>query len=405
MRHNHLITPEGTRDLLYSECAMRRAAEKAVCKLFAAAGYSEVRTPELEFSDVFALDSEPIPLEQMYKLTDSKGRLLVLRPDSTMPIARMVATKLKSAARPLRLYYNQSCYRISKSLRGGSDQIRQVGIELIGPGGLRADIEVLRLAIEALSACTPQFKLEIGSAGIFKALIARLPVDEHRRAALLRAIESKNYAALTTELESIQSCTEANALAQLPRLFGGVDVLDRARKLFGGDNISEELRSQLDYLGQLYAALEELGLGDKISIDLGLVRNNDYYTGIVFAGYAQGSGLSVLGGGRYDSLLGQFGAPECACGFAINIDALVDSPETLINTPSAAPEILVVAGEGKELEAIRYIASLQREGHSAEFCVLDNIDDALRYAGERGIQRLDIVKDSVETILPGGDRR
>lgn len=384
---------------------MRHAAEKAVCKLFAAAGYREVRTPELEFYDVFALESEPIPQEQMYKLTDGKGRLLVLRPDSTMPIARMVATKQKSAPRPLRLYYNQSCYRISESLRGGSDQIRQVGIELIGAGGLYADLEVLRLAIEALSSCTPQFKLEIGSADIFKTLISRLPVDASRREAILRAVESKNYATLATELEPIHDCTEARALAQLPRLFGGADVLDKARALFGGDHISEDLGAQLDYLGQILAALGEMGLGDKVSIDLGLVRNNDYYTGLVFSAYAQGSGLSVLGGGRYDKLLGHFGQDECACGFAINVDALVSALEFTPDPYARTPEILVTSADGMELEAIRYMTKLQKDGILVELCVLEDTEKAESYAAEHGIARLDIVGETIETRMIGGSSK
>lgn len=394
MRHNHLITPDGTSDLLYTDCAARYAAEKAVCKLFARSGYSEVRTPELEFYDVFGLDSEPIPIEQMYKLTDKKGRLLVLRPDNTMPIARMVSTKLRKAQRPLRLYYNQPCFRMSDSLRGESDRISQCGIELIGAGGIKADIEVLVLAMDALSACVDDFRLEIGNAAIFKCLISALPADEHRRSELTRCIESKNYAALSENLDELEETEAVRMLRQLPRLFGGADVIEKAKALVG----DAEIRAQLDYLGSLYAALEQMGCGDRVIIDLGLVNQNDYYTGMIFSAYAQGAGERVLGGGRYDNLLANFGESEPACGFAVYVDSLVKALGTVPTEPAAVPEILVMAKDGCETQALRHMAQLRREGHTVELSLLDDADDAEKYALSRHIGRLDVVTDSVRSI-------
>lgn len=202
MRHNHLITPEGTRDILSAECMMWRKAESMVCSVFSNAGYTEVQTPELEFYDVFCIDSEPIRQEQMYKMTDKRGRLLALRPDNTMPIARMVASKLRNSHMPLRLFYDQPCYRIS-NIRGGSHQMQQAGVELIGASGVRADIEVLDLALNSLSRCLTDFRLELGHSGIFKSLVAKLPIEDAARETLREYTESKNYAALSDELDNI----------------------------------------------------------------------------------------------------------------------------------------------------------------------------------------------------------
>lgn len=401
MRHNHLITPDGTSDLLFSECAMRRAVEKAVCKLFARSGYSEVRTPLIEFYDVFDLVSEPITQESMYKLTDNKGRLLVLRPDNTMPIARMVATKLRGAAMPLRLYYNQPFFRISESMRGGSDQVGQAGVELIGASGMRADLEVLTLAVSALSECTHSFRLEIGHVGIFKALVAKLPVDEARRESIRRYIESKNYASLSAELDNMEQTESVMALRQLPRLFGDSNVLQKARELMPG----EEIAGYLDSIGVIYNALSEMGHREKLLIDLGLVHQNDYYTGIVFSAYTEGSGAKILGGGRYDTLLGQFGAEHCACGFAINIDDLVKALNPSERKATCVPELLIVAESGKEIEALKYMAELQKTKTAAEFCLLEDIGDALEYARDRGIMRVDIVSDKVETVESTGETK
>ena len=128
MKNYDLITPEGTKDLLFGECIIRRNIENTLLNLFKSRGYSEMITPGLEFFDVFNLKSRYFPQETLYKMTDSKGRLLVMRPDSTMPIARVVATRLRDAVLPLKLCYNQTVYRNESALKGRSDETVQTGM-------------------------------------------------------------------------------------------------------------------------------------------------------------------------------------------------------------------------------------------------------------------------------------
>ncbi|MDE5862271.1 MAG: ATP phosphoribosyltransferase regulatory subunit, partial [Ruminococcus sp.] len=111
MKNYDLITPEGTKDYLFGECLVIRDVENTLVNLFRSCGYSEIITTGLEFYDVFNLNSRYFPQENLYKMTDSKGRLLVMRPDTTMPVARVVATRLRDAVFPLKLYYNQTVYR------------------------------------------------------------------------------------------------------------------------------------------------------------------------------------------------------------------------------------------------------------------------------------------------------
>ena len=132
MRNYDLITPEGTKDLLFGECITRRNIENTLLRLFRSRGYNEIITPGLEFFDVFNLNSRYFPQENLYKMTDNKGRLLVMRPDTTMPIARVVATRLRDAILPLKFCYNQTVYRTEQALKGRSDEIVQAGIEIIG---------------------------------------------------------------------------------------------------------------------------------------------------------------------------------------------------------------------------------------------------------------------------------
>ena len=134
MRQYRLITPDGVKDTLFSECREGRSLEKKICRMLAGACYNEVRTPILEFYDVFSVDGR-LPLEEMYKLTDSSGKLLVMRPDNTLPVVRLVSSKLKDAPLPVRIYYNQPSFRINQSMKGVSNENPQIGVELIGAGG------------------------------------------------------------------------------------------------------------------------------------------------------------------------------------------------------------------------------------------------------------------------------
>lgn len=380
------ITPEGTRDLLFEDCLARREVAGMLADLFTRHGFSEVMTPGIEFYDVFHAESMEIPAESMYKLSDNKGRLLVMRPDSTMPIARLVTTRLQNAPLPIRLYYAQDVYRLNHGLLGRYDQIFQAGVELIGAAGERADWEVLALAAEALrESAGDSFRIEIGHVGFFRSLAAQLDASAEVQEELRTCIESKNYAALNDILDTLPPSEAVDAMRRLPRLFGGEEVLDAAQTLCG----SEDTREALQYLARLYRALCRLGLGEQIMIDLGMVQSNAYYTGVIFRGYIEGSGDTVVSGGRYDTLLQQFGSSLPAIGFGVSVDSLtkvmLDNGEV---DPPMPPEVLVHAQDGFETEALAKVRELTDEGLICEFSVFDSLEQSLRYAAERSISKV-----------------
>ena len=203
MKRFNKITPEGTKDILFEECLARRAVSRRLEAVFQMRGYNEVITPGIEYYDVFGAEDAAIPQQEMYKSTDNKGRLIVFRPDLTLPIARLTATRLQSVEKPVRLYYNQPVYRNRKDLSGRSDESMQAGIELLGAAGLRADIEVIAAAVDALSACTERFRFELGNARFFRLLADERPVSDDRREDIRMTIESKNYAALGDMLDAV----------------------------------------------------------------------------------------------------------------------------------------------------------------------------------------------------------
>ena len=328
MKRYSKITPQGSRDYLFEECDDRRKVEHELSILFKENNYRKVITPAIEYFDVFKSDNVGIESEMMFKMSDSKGRTTVLRPDNTMPIARMVATRLHNEELPVRLYYSQPVFVRAKDLAGRPSEIAQSGVELIGDGSFDADIEIVKMAVESLKRSNlNSFKLELGNAAFFNVVLGKMDIPQSVRADVVNYIESKNYAALGDLLDKIGDTAETRVIRRLPRLFGDASVIDEAKKLYSDSAFQQALL----YLQTVYNRLCDEGLKDYIILDLGLVNRSNYYTGIIFHGYAEGSGISVLSGGRYDNLLGEFGMPAPAIGFAVEVSALCEAMREVIN--------------------------------------------------------------------------
>ncbi len=394
MRKYDLITPEGTKDFLFEECLVRREAEKKIHDIFKSKGYYELTTPALEFYDVFHTESGHYQQERLYKLTDSKGRLLVMRPESTMPIARIVATRLRDAALPLRLFYNQSVYRFESALKGRSNEIVQAGMELIGSASHMADLEMVSTAIEILDSCTEtSFSLEIGDAGIFKELMRELNATEDDRENIRYLIETKNYPALNDMLDSMGDTPVIASLKRLPAMFGGEEVFDKAAELYS----NERINIMLDDLRKMYEEVSKLIGNGRLTVDLGMVNNADYYTGVIIKGYLEGYGEEVLSGGRYNKLLADYGYDIPATGFAVNIDAIAKITFNKKPKEVCPADVLVFAEEGFEMKAIELSKKLRTEKNLVtEIALSDTIDSAREYARDKKIGRI-IVVDSEYT--------
>lgn len=383
MKNYDLITPEGTKDLLFDECTARRNVEDKIHKIFKSCGYAEIVTSGLEFFDVFNLNSRYFPQESLYKLVDSKGRLIVLRPDSTVPIARVVATRLKEASLPLRLYYNQCVYNMTPLLTGKSDQIVQTGIELIGSSSRTADLEVIGMAVETLSVCCKDgFSLEIGDVGFFKEIMDRLETDDNTKEEIRSLIETKNYPALNDALDKIGENKVTTALKQLPRLFGGEEVFEKALKLFS----DEKTDAILSDLKQLYIEVKKLAKNGNITVDLGMVNRKDYYTGVIIKGYLAGYGEEILSGGRYDKLISEFGYDVPATGFAVNVDAVAEL--AVKDTKTASADIIVFAEPGYELQGIMKASEYRKKGFIVENALCEDIESVREYAKEKKISKI-----------------
>lgn len=388
MKKNLKITPEGTKDFLFAECSAMDDICGKIEEVFVSRGFKRVITPGIEFYDVFSVPCSGISQESMFKITDNKGRLLVVRPDSTLPIARMVSSRLKNGTLPVRLYYKQAVYRNNPTLTGRRNEFMQMGVELIGVKGIRADLEVLTTAISSISSVADDFRIELGHAGVFDSLSDELDIDEDFKEKIRVSIEGKNYSALNNLLDKLKPCKAVSAIRSLPSLFGGEEVFDKAYKICKDTKAEDALK----YLHKIYRNLSPLSLGSKLIIDLGFVQRNDYYTGIVFTGYINGIGDAVVSGGRYDELLSEFDAPMGAAGFAVDTDAITIKKLSDNNVSySDNPDILLYAKDGHEIEAINLVNKMNAEGKKVQFSVLPTLEETQKFALSRGIPEVKVI--------------
>ncbi len=396
MKNYSKITPEGTKDYLLIESRAIRCAEAKLSALFKAKGYQRVMTPTIEFFDVFNRESSGYSPENLYSLTDSYGRLLVLRPDSTLPIARLVSTRLQNAQLPIRLYYHQNVFIRQKNLTGRSDEAPQSGIELMGAGGIRADLEVITTAVEAIESCTSaDYVIEIGHAGFFSDLCSKLGLSDDILAQIYDSVESRNFVSLNNILDALGDNKFAGYIRNLPKYFGGLSVIEKAKEI----ELDQNGKNALEYLKELYLQLEKMGLQNKVIIDLSLVNRTNYYTGIIFKGYLQGSGIPVVSGGRYDSLTAEFGKAMPSTGFGIETG---DLAAVMISRgeveAEATPQLIIWGDENNITAALEYSKKLRQEGKLFVMSDFDTAEETLSYAKEMNIPKAVIIEKEIREV-------
>src|SRR5689334_6903741 len=313
--------PAGMRYYIGAEARLRRTIEDTAMSVFAAWSYEEVITPSVDYYDLFEQGMGQTEAQRGFRFTDNDGRLLALRPDVTSSVARMAATLLSERPRPLRFCYAAPVFRQqTQSHAEWRRENTQLGCELIGVAGHDADLEVLRLAAEILARLDLQanYCITINNVEIFNGVAAHLRLAATAREQLRRLIDTRETAELQRFL-AVYPKSEARAF-QSTQLTGKRDVLVVARNAIA----NERSVAALDSLEKLWTAIESLGLADCFEIDLSDVSSLDYYTGLSLKVFVRGAGTSVGRGGRYDGLTGNFGRPEPAVGFVLNLDALTE---------------------------------------------------------------------------------
>ncbi|WFN37136.1 histidine--tRNA ligase [Methanomicrobium antiquum] len=307
-----LQKPRGTRDFLPEEMEQRREIEMRMRSVAQNWGYREICTPTFETQELYTIRSGEGIINEMYVFEDKGGRKLALRPEGTAAVLRMYVNEAKVLSKPVRWCYLSDCYRYERPQKGRYRQFWQFGAEQIGADTPAGEAEIILLAYEILKATGVRFTFHIGHLAPMKHLLSDLS-DVHRKD-IMALLDKKNFDGLQKYLEEINA---ESLFASLKSLLE-CRTIDEALKICGDMPDKERMC-------ELIKILDSQNI--EYRLNLGIVRGLDYYTGMVFEGFADNLGAEnqIIGGGSY-RLAHLFGGEDVAsCGFGIGFDRVMVS--------------------------------------------------------------------------------
>ncbi len=344
------VTPSGFRDILADEAVAREAIERAVQDCFAARGYAPIETPTLE--SLSAMQAGGRMPTSPFKFFDARGDLVTMRPDVTLQVARMCATRLGNQPGPFRFRYMQRVFREAEGRqRADARERTQIGIECIGERGAEVDAEVVSLFAQALQiAGVTDFKLSLATVSVLRALLDASAASDQWRVAVLDAFHQSNFVQIdqltapgASPVEGAAAPVFAEAIRKLGRIRGGREAIEQARALVAPLGCAQGL----DEFEATYDLLSQAGLAASLLVDFSVMSSFDYYTGIVFEAFSPGLGTPLGSGGRYDNMLGNFGSARPAAGFAFYLDeAMQAASATAAAATSVARPLRIAVPKG-----------------------------------------------------------
>ena len=340
--------PRGTRDFLPADTARRRYVESIMRDVARKWGYNEIITPTFEHLDLFTLKSGEGVIGELYNFTDKGGREMTLRPELTAPVMRLYVNELQPFPKPLKLFYFENCFRYERPQKGRFREFWQFGIELIGSGKPDSDAEVIALADTLLKAVGVKGDMKLGNLAVIRKLLSGLEPEIVSK--VMRLVDKKEYAGLEALLEEIGAEEQLKSdLFHLIKL-EGKHILPEVKKIVG--NIPELVSFE-----KTLKLLDAYGVD--YSLDFGIARGLDYYTGMVFEVYSEGLGAEkqICGGGSYQ-LIQLFGGGDVpSTGFGIGFDRIM---EICPLTPPTPKTLMLISKPNVHLEAINFANELRR---------------------------------------------
>lgn len=317
---NKFYTPDGFTDVLPDYCAFKKEAEAKLRELFSINGYLEIETPGFEYCDIYTA-TDIVAEEDLYKVTDQKGRLLAARYDGTVPVARFAASTYKDVPLPLRFSYIENMYRFNQMGGGKQSGFTQAGVELMGVKGPASDAEVIALSISsALEIGVEDLQVSIGQVKFFEGLKNQLKLSDEDASIVRNAIKNKDSVTIERVANNLGlSNEEKEVLLMLPETQGSYEMIEDLRSRVTDATAIEAL----DCLKDILDCLDEYDYLKYINVDLGLFGSEDYYTGMIFKGYTYEVGFPIISGGRYDNAVSKFGRDVEAVGFSLGLSLAI----------------------------------------------------------------------------------
>lgn len=412
MNDNLLHTPDGVRDIYGIECKKKLKIEEKIHHVLELYSYQDIETPSFEYFNIFNIDKGSAPSNEMYKFFDRNNNTLVLRPDITPSIARCAAKYFTDESLPIRLCYNGKTFTNALLHQGKLNENTQIGGEMINDDSTAADAETIACVIDCLLATgLHEFQIEIGQVDFFKGLIEEAGLDNESEEKIKQYIQHKNFFGLSEFVDSLTIKENIKtALKSLDSLFGGLDILEKAKLLVS----NETSLAAIDRMTKVYNALCSYDFDKYISFDLSMINRYNYYTGIIFRGYTYGTGAAIVKGGRYNNLLSQFGKDAPSVGFAIYVDELMmaisrnkvevslDFANTVVlydreNQNAAINLAKTKRAKNKKIELIRKSQNHTVEDYSA-YALTQNYCAVYNIVNDDTVEVFDLVNNTKNTV-------
>lgn len=397
-------TPRGTKDFLPRDAQRKRWVEDVLLELFLQWGYQEIITPTMEFYDTVGAGDVTGLAQNLYRFFEREGDLLALRPDMTTPVARVVATRLRDQPKPLRFCYRANVFRYAEPQAGRRREFYQAGVELVGTNSYQADAEVVALTVEALHAVgLKDFRVDIGQVDYYDGILQHPALSSEERRSMRLALLKKDYVALE---ELVANCSlprpERELLRQLPELRGGREILQEAM----AKATSPISMKAIENLSAIYEILEEFDLAKWVRVDLGMIKDIEYYTGMVLEAYTADMGFTIGTGGRYDNLISQFGYQCPATGFALGIERIMLALTRQKGWPPLGGQrILCVALDDEPRLSWQVARQLREHGYIVELDVWPSLEQTRDYALNADFTWIvrPLSPGTIQVLPPGGD--
>ncbi len=352
--------PQGSESFFFEEAFIHRKITETLQNLYNAWGYLPVETPVFDLYDVYR---ELIPSgddERIYRLIDRDGDLLMLRSDVTLFLARQMGLILSEEDLPVRVCYSDSILRHQDSEDISHNEFYQTGVELIGRGGFRGDMEILLLLAETVKLLEIPVRVHLGSHALFNLMFAGF--SEKKRLGLQKAISLRDFEKVA---EITGEETGEYGSKKIAKLFGFIGGVKEFTEFINEneDSFHIDISDELKYLNSLVSSLENAGFTDLFTLDLSEIGNQAYHTGIVFQVYMDEVDSAVISGGRYDNLLLNFGINAPSVGFSMlqrKIEPGIGNRKRF-----APPADIFVADDENVMEAFKKALELRKEGKIA----------------------------------------
>ena len=303
------VLPEYIEAILPPEARRIESLRARLLELFRVHGYELVMPPLLEYIDSLLTGTGHDMDLRMFKLVDQlSGRTMGLRADITPQVARIDAHLLNRGGVTRLCYCGPVLHTLPAGLRSTREPL-QIGAEIYGHAGIDSDLEIQQLLAQALKRCKlPDVRLDIGHVAVFRALAQRSRVSPGLEADLFAGLQAKDVSGLQALTKGLDKVTRS-AILLLPELYGGREVIARARRQLPKHAQIARALADLDRL----TALEDI----PVSIDLADLRGYHYHSGVVFAAYCARLPNAIALGGRYDGVGKAFGRARPATGFTL----------------------------------------------------------------------------------------